>query len=65
MTKNEILIHVIITAVISTARHLTDKGEHTALHKINNDVYVKTYNDVHVHILPLGLLFSAFCHEVG
>ena len=51
--------------VILIALYLTDKGEHTALHKINNDVYVKTYNDVHVHILPLGLLFSAFCHEVG
>ena len=34
MTKNEILIHVIITAVISTARHLTDKGEHTAVYTI-------------------------------
>ena len=34
MTKHEILIHVIITAVISTARHLTDKGEHTAVYTI-------------------------------
>ena len=29
-------------AVISGAPFLTDKGEHTVLYKINNNVYTKT-----------------------
>ena len=32
----------IILAVISVALYLTDKGEHTALYKINENVYIKT-----------------------
>ena len=28
--------------VISIAPYRTDKGEHTALYKVNNNVYIKT-----------------------
>ena len=31
-------------AVISIAPYLTDKCEHTALYKINSNVYIKTSN---------------------
>ena len=30
------------SGVISIAQYLTDKGEHTALYKTNNNVYIKT-----------------------
>ena len=33
---------IIVIAVISIAPYLTDKGEHTSLYKINNNVYSKT-----------------------
>ena len=33
---------IIIIAVIFVAPYLTDKGEHTALYKVNNNVYIKT-----------------------
>ena len=33
---------VIISVVISVAPYLTDKGEHTALYKINKNAYIKT-----------------------
>ena len=39
-----IQVRVVITAVISMAPYLTDKGEHTALYKINKNVYIKTSN---------------------
>ena len=32
---------LLLIAVISIAPYLTDKGERTALYKINNDVYIK------------------------
>ena len=37
-----IIIIIIIIAVISIAPYLADKGEQTALYKINNNVYIKT-----------------------
>ena len=37
-----IIIIIIIIAVISIAPYLTDKGEHTAIFKINDNVYFKT-----------------------
>ena len=37
-----IIIKIITIAVISTAPYLTDKGEHRALYKINNDLHTKT-----------------------
>jgi len=37
-----IVIKIIIITVISIAPHLTDKGEHSALYKLNNNVYIKT-----------------------
>ena len=33
---------IIITAVVSIASYLIDKGEPTALYKINNNVYIET-----------------------
>ena len=36
------IIIIIITAVISIAPYFTDKGEFTALYKININVYIKT-----------------------
>ena len=32
----------VVVAVISTALYLTDKGEHNALYKAHNNVYIKT-----------------------
>ena len=40
---------MIITAVISIALYLIDKGEHTALYKINNNVYLKTSKIIYKH----------------
>ena len=40
LTENTVII--IIIAVISIAPYLADKGEQTALYKINNNVYIKT-----------------------
>ena len=36
------VIIIMIMAVVSIAPYLTDKGEHTAVYKINNNVYFKT-----------------------
>ena len=33
---------IIIIAVIFVAPYLTDKGEHTTLYQVNNNVYIKT-----------------------
>ena len=33
---------MIMLAVISIALYLTDKGEHTALYKINKNIHIKT-----------------------
>ena len=38
---SEIMIIMVIIAVISIVPCLTGKGEHTALYKINNNVYVQ------------------------
>ena len=37
-----LLLLLLITAVISIALYLTDKDEHAAFYKINNNVYIKT-----------------------
>ena len=37
-----IVIIIIITAAVSIAPYLTDNGEHTALYKINKNVYIET-----------------------
>ncbi|MCB4755380.1 MAG: hypothetical protein LGB52_07345, partial [Sulfurovum sp.] len=39
ITVTYILI-IIIIAVISVGPYLTDKGEHTALYKLNKNVYI-------------------------
>jgi len=41
LIENTVII-IIIIAVISIAPYLADKGEQTALYKINNNVYIKT-----------------------
>ena len=41
-SRFRIIIIIIITVVISIAPYIADKGEHTALYKINNNVYSKT-----------------------
>ena len=41
MMMMKMIITIIIT-VIFIALYLTDKGEHTTLYKINNNVYIKT-----------------------
>ena len=38
----ELIIIIIIIGVISIAPYLIRSGEHTALYKINNYVYIKT-----------------------
>ena len=42
VTLLSIPVIMVIIAVISIAPYLTDKGEHTALYKISNNVYTKT-----------------------
>ena len=37
-----VVVVVVVVAVISTALYLTDKGEHNALYKAHNNVYIKT-----------------------
>ena len=50
LVSNEIIIKVILNLeeVISVAPYLTDKGEHTALYKINNN----NNNNNNVYIKP-------------
>ena len=46
-------------AVISIAPYLTDKAEHTALYKTNNDVYVKTSKRINYTVM---ILYSSHTH---
>ena len=48
MSGNQIII-----VVISLALYLTDKGEHTALYKINNKVYIKTSKMINCIVIIL------------
>ena len=52
------LIIIIIIAVISIAPYLTDKSEHTALYKTNNNLYIKKPKIINhiVIILYLSLI---------
>ena len=43
----------IIIAVISIALYLTDRGELTALYKINNNVYIKTSKIINYVVIIL------------
>ena len=44
---------IIITAVISLAPYITDKGELTALYRTNNDVYIKTSKIINYSVIIL------------
>ena len=48
-----IIIIIIITAVISISPYLTDKVEHTALCKINNNEYIKTSETINYIVIML------------
>ena len=54
--KNKIII---ITAVISIAPYLTDKGEYTTLNKINNNVCIKTSQTMNYTVI---IMYSAHAH---
>ena len=54
--KNKI---VIIIAVISIVPYLTDKGEHTTLYKINNNVCIKTSQTMNYTVI---IMYSAHTH---
>ena len=41
---------MIIIAVIYIALYLTNKGEHTTLYKINNNIYIKTFKKNYIII---------------
>ena len=57
-----LLLLLIITAVISIASYLTDKGEHTAFYKINNNVYIKTSKIINYYIVLI--LYSSHTHHI-
>ena len=44
---------ITITAFISIALYITDKGELTALYKTNNDVYIKTSKIINYSVIIL------------
>ena len=57
-----LLLLLIITAVISIASYLTDKGEHTAFYKINNNVYIKNSKIINYYIVLI--LYSSHTHHI-
>ena len=54
--------NIIITAVISIAPYLTDKGEHTALYKINHNVYIKTSKIINYIVVILYSSHTTYTH---
>ena len=52
---------VIIIVVISIAPCLTDKGEQTALYKINNNVYIKTSKILNYIVIILHYTHTHAC----
>ena len=51
----------IVTAVISIAQYLTDKGEHTALYKILNNVYIKSSKKIKHIVIILYSSYQCVC----
>ena len=55
---------LVIIAVISIALYLTtDKGEHTALYKINNNVYIKTSKIINYIVIIINIVFLVHTHR--
>ena len=52
---------VTIIVVISTGPHLTNMSEHTALHKINNNVYIKLKTSKIIYCIVI-ILYSTHTH---
>ena len=44
---------IIIIAIISIAPYFTEKGEHTPLYKINNNIYIKIYKIINNVVIIL------------
>ena len=64
------MVMIIIITIISIAPYLTDKGVHTALYKINNNVCIKTSKIINYIVIILYSLhtyphtFSRYLIEV-
>ena len=55
---------LVIIAVVSIALYLTtDKGEHTALYKINNNVYIKTSKIINYIVIIINIVFLVHTHR--
>ena len=50
---------MMIIVVISVALHLANKGEHTMLYKIQNNVYIKTSKIINYIVI---ILYSSHTH---
>ena len=53
LTTSWMIIRILIIVVISVAPYLTNKGEHTVLYKINNNLYIKTSKGINYIVIIL------------